>query len=257
MLLPISTAPTKTVKNAANKTVFCGYIEPALWAKQKKGSLPWTLIDGFSPFDPNDNPKEIPVMFFACRAHYSCQQVWEVPLAGINSIQSNILKHVKNHFSYNPKMIGEVENDEEGTVKPAATQYEFVARYLATGLPHYQVTRDSPSGFYHFLKKQTNCPVSSKATFDEHLNTFLERSTAAMFAALIRNLVFILGDSTPDKLKREWINFGLAFIDYLTGKFFYMPLGLNQAKGRLHQDAYEAHVEKLLQAWGIIQYDPN
>lgn len=116
-----------------------------------------------------------------------------------------MLRHLKTHFSYNSKLVSG-ESPEEGS-KKKVTQYEFVAHWLATGLPHYQVTRPTFSGMYNFLKEKTNCPVSSSNTFDKHRDTFLDLTTAKMSKAMENQFLFIIGDSSPDGLKREWTNF--------------------------------------------------
>lgn len=228
----------------------CGFIEPSVWGEQKTSLLPWVLIDAWNPFNSVDHLDYVPVRFFSCRGSPHCNAVWEVPAAGVGSIQSNILKHLKIHTK--PFLANTEVKEDIKTERPS--QYTFISRWLASGLPHFQVTRDSRSGLYHYLRDETTCPVSSPNTFDKHRDLFLDRSVENMLKALEGNVGFILGDSSPDRLKREWISFGVTFIDSRTGDFHYMPLGLNQAKGRLDAPAYETHHNQLSQAWGLEEF---
>ena len=210
--------------------------------------LPWMLVDAYNPVDPAERSDDIAVRFFCCRGcSEGCSQVWEVPVSGVGSIQSNMIRHIKNHFS--SSKIG-AEDDSKNTKGPLPpSSYEFVARWLASGYAHYQVTRHSNSGLYNFLKT-TNCPVVSPNTFDLHRDRFLELTIENMLKGLSGQVGFIMGDSSPDRLKREWISWGVSFIDDQQ-IFHYMPLGLNQAKGRLTSEAYSEHHDAVCSAWEI------
>lgn len=166
--------------------------------------------------------------------------MWEVKEKGVFLIQSNITRHIATHL---PSSLPEdmSKSSKGATGKESPTQYEFVVHWLASGLPHYQVTRNRESGLYMFLKTNTTCPVSAQNTFNKHRDVFLEHTVSNMQAAMKGKLGFILGDSSPDRMKREWISFGVTFIDIPTLTFSYMPLGLYQAKGRLTEHAYESH----------------
>jgi hypothetical protein len=63
--------------------------------------------------------------------------------------------------------------------------------------------RNSRNEFNHYLPDETTCPVLSSNTFDKHRDLFLHRSVENMLKALEGNVGFILGDSSPDRLKRE------------------------------------------------------
>lgn len=227
----------------------CGLIAFKLWGEEKVSLIPWAFVDAFTPFDEALRQKDLPFHFLVCRGSQDCTQVWNVPEKGVGSIQSNIVRHVSKHL---PTALLEGSKDVKNEDNP--TQYEFVARWLASGLPHYQVTRASPSGLYKFLQSRIDCPVSSQVTFDKCRDTFLEKTVINMHTAMRGKMGFILGDSTPDCLKREWISFGATFIDLETLSFHYMPLGLNQAKGRLTEVAYSNHHEELCDAWEMAEY---
>jgi hypothetical protein len=230
----------------------CGLIDFRKWASDKEALLPWLCLDGFNPIDAALVPSKS-VRFLACRER-GCASSWEVPEAGWGHVISNLKKHVVTHL---PSKMWKKEDDglesesPESRGKSKPSQYEFSAQWLATGLPHYQVTRSSPSGMHSFLKERTNVPVSSPNTFDGNVQKFLECSSENMITALKGNWLFSLGDSSPDRLKREWISFGVSGIDRETNKWFYMPLGLNRAVGRLTAATYGEHYRKLLGAWEI------
>lgn len=223
----------------------CGFIERAVWAKGKQTPMPWAFVAGYQPLDPSLHLPKVPIRFFACRASDNCGQVWEVPAKGVREIQSNMIRHVEKHFTGISTLV-----NGEGKEQVKKSPYEFVSHWLASGMPHYQVTRNSPSGLYRYLGS-VDCPVSSQATFKKHMNTFLDNTVANMQGALANHVGFIMGDSSPDRLKREWISWGVSFIDTATLKFHYMPLGVNQAVGRLTAEAYGNHHEQLVAAWGM------
>ena len=240
LLVPKEGAPSKTFND-----VECGLIEKGEWAKGKSALLPWAFLDAYNPFDQYKDEQDKPVRFYSCRADLRCKQFWEVPEKGVGEIQSNMSRHIQRHFASTELLGGDQVKKE---TKPQSSQYEFVARWLASGLPHYQVTRETPSGLYSFLKS-SGCPVSTKKTFDAHLEMFLVASVSNMQKALKSQVGFIMGDSSPDRLKREWISWGVSFINRDTATFHYMPLGLIQAKGRLTADAYGQHHDTLVKAW--------
>jgi len=111
MLLPNSNAATRNIKSDS-KNIVCGFVEPDRWATQKLSPLPFAFIDAFNPFDPNEVPVPDFIRFFACRGGFNCNQVWEVPSKGVSQIQSNMVRHLKNHFTFNPKLIAAKEEPE-------------------------------------------------------------------------------------------------------------------------------------------------
>jgi hypothetical protein len=64
----------------------------------------------------------------------------------MKSIQSNVVRHLGTHFP--PALLS---GEKDTKTKDAPTQFEFTAQWFASGMPHYQVTRNSPSGLYRFL----------------------------------------------------------------------------------------------------------
>ena len=245
--------PDTKAERIKTSGIWCGWISPQRWASAKQCPIPWTYVDAFNPFEESEQIAGVPIRFFKCRASSNCKQVWEVKEKGAN-LQSNMVKHIKTHFSFNPGLL-DFSSAESATTtsfskKPKPTAYEWVARWLASGLAHYQVTRNTTSGLYHFLKDRTDTPVCSQETFDKHRDTFLGRTTENMIKHLEGNVGFILGDSTPDPLKREWINFVTTFIDE-KDVFYCMPLGLNSARGRLDEASYRFHHDTLIGAWSF------
>ena len=122
-------------------------------------------------------------------------------------------KYVDTHFPLKSNKKGGIGLENESRDKNHLLQYEFTAHWLASGLAHYQITRDSPSGLYLLLKNRTNVPVSSPNAFDGHVEKFLAYSTENMENALKGNWIFVIGDSSPDRMKRKWISFGVSGID--------------------------------------------
>lgn len=229
----------------------CALLDRNKWGPDKLALLPWGLVDAWTAVDEANRDKNVPFSILTCRGSFDCAQVWSVSEKGVGQIQSNIVRHMHTHFS--STLLGEGSSKDVKT-KGSPTQYEFNARVLASGFPHYQLTRTSPSGLYTFLQTRTNCPVSSPVTFDKHRDEFLEHTVRNMHTDMNGKMGFVLGDSTPDHLKREWISFGATFIDLETLEFNYMPLGLNQAKGRLTEQAYAAHHSELCKAWDLKEH---
>jgi hypothetical protein len=215
-LVPRAGAPRREIKG-----VLCGKIDFSLWASEKVALVPWGFVDAFNPVEEVHRRENFPFLFLVCRGSCGCEQVWDVPEKGLGSIQSNIVRHVNAHFP--TTLVAGGEGAKSAKVKDSPTQHEFVAHWLASGLPHYQVTRAAPSGLYNFLQSRTNCPVSSKPTFDKHCDLFLESTVDNMQDTLHRRVGFIVGDSTPDRMKREWINFGVTSIDTDSLEFEYLP----------------------------------
>ena len=238
-------AKFKKGANVANR-VFdgknCSYISFQLWGASKTHPM-WKLYDGWRKCDSPDTPTPVPDLY-SCRGAPGCSQVFRVPEAGLNSIQSNMNRHLETHFP-NFK-----SDPEEKIKKPnAPSQYEAVCAVLAANLPINQFTRDTNSKLYHFLGR-CGFPTSSPNTFKEKTKIFVECTVQNMINCFTGCTGCIMGDSSPDKLRREWVSFSFTCIDR-NGFFRVLPLGINQAKGRMTQQAYGEHLVNLCKAWEL------
>ena len=154
-LHPLPDAPARTFKvrqpEHDDEECECRLVEFDKWSSDKESILPWVCLDGYNPIDASLVPPK-GVRFLACR-HHGCRLSWEAPGPGWSSIQSNIKRHVGKHFllKLRKKVDDDLEFESANTRdKSKVSQYEFSAQWLASGLPHYQVTRKSPSGLHYF-----------------------------------------------------------------------------------------------------------
>jgi hypothetical protein len=240
----------------------CILIPHRIWFNpERKSYLPWIFVHAMGTMTTIRKVKreknetyvettysdeiEFAIDYYKC-SYPKCKMWWKNDMKRNTSILTHLSK--KEHYPWLEHLDSNFNKKEGDGKAKKYNKYECSVALLAAGFAPYQFTRDSPSGWYKHLQN-FNYSVSSPATFSKHVSYFLDATLHKMKQHLKKKVVFFLGDSTPDKKKREWLSFGCTFICPETYKFTYMPLGLHQALGRLTKDAYSSHFFKVVNGW--------
>ena len=207
--------------------------------KTKVAAFPYMF---YLPFRPVHEEKEGNVIFWVCQQK-NCATV---SMERDSQISSNLKKHLRNaHFDGDEwaKML-------ESESKPEKQQNSieaFVLMVAKSGLPYYRFTATHSE-----LKKDLESfgvQACCAKTFRKYLHEMSVATVENMFHALRGLRGHLITDASPSKVKNEYVDVTLFFIDH-KGKFAVMPLGSRQVLGALSEETYGKVLFSIAQGWG-------